>query len=117
MTSQVFRFYRNGERDEWNYNFSIVASDEEAKYVVPIGKPDLANVFNQERVSDHIRGLINNNEPLPDNPLDWALLLAYNINNGLFPIDGETSFSFDGLVEDEQKYADETFKKYDRQEG
>jgi hypothetical protein len=113
MTAQVYRFYNDGGRDDLNYQFSIVASEDEASYVVPIGRPDLSSVFNQERVSNHANDLLRNNEPLPDNSLDWALLLAYNINRALFPIDGETSFSIDALIEDEQKYADDTFKKYE----
>lgn len=113
MTAQVYRFYNEGGRNDWNYQFSIVSSEDEASYVTPLGRPYLSEVYNQERASNHANDLLKNNESLPDNSLDWALLLAYNINWDLFPIDGETSFSIDALIEDEQKYADDTFKKYE----
>jgi hypothetical protein len=111
MTAQVFRFYDKKTKDPKNYQFSIVASDEMAQYVVPYGRPDIAGTWNPSRVSMFIEESVRNNEPLPTNPAEWATLLRYSIKYYLF-FDGETSFSYDLLLEDEQKYADDTFKKY-----
>lgn len=113
MTSQVYRFYNSNGTNEWNYEFSIVASEEEARFVIPFGRPDYDAVYNQDRITNHIKNLIRDGEPLPTSPEDWALLSAYNINYNLLAIENQTSMFFDLLVNDEQKYADKTFKKYE----
>ncbi len=111
MTAQVYRMYR-GDKAEDTYVFSIVASEREARFVVPSTDLETQEVFNQERIRELMLGV----EPdaLPKTPEEWAILAAYNAGRSmnLFPVEGATSPDFDFLVEEEQEYADANAEKY-----
>lgn len=110
MTTQVYRFYRDDVQEDWNYLFSIVASEDEVQYVVPSNAIELKSVFNQERIDS----LTQQAETLPDTPEGWALLAAYNTGQSmaLFPVVGETGEDFDILLKDEKEYSEIVFEKY-----
>jgi len=111
MTAQLYRMY-HGEKAEDTYVFSVVASNTDARYVVPTRDEELNSVFNQERINELI--MRADEENIPKDPDGWALVATYNagFNMNLQRIEGAESENMESLIEDEQEYADANAEKY-----
>lgn len=101
-----------GEKEDFNYRFSIVASDTFAQYIIPSNPTDYQSVFVNERIRNMIAG--TDKEDLPKDPVGWAIFASYNAGRGvnLFEVENADSEFMDLLVEDAQEYADEMSDKY-----
>lgn len=111
MTTQLYRMY-SGDQAEYNYRFSVLASDNEVKYVVPSDDVELGSVFNQDRIKELI--IRSEEGSIPTDPEGWALLATYNAGFGmnLYPVGAPVDEDIDLIIEDEQEYANETAAKY-----
>lgn len=109
--AKLFRMYA-GEKEDFNYRFSIVASDSFVQYVIPSNPTDYQSVFDSERIRNMIAG--TDKEELPTDPVGWAIFASYNAGRdvNLFEVENADSEFMDLLVEDEQEYANEMSKKY-----
>lgn len=111
MTAKLYRMY-NGEKADDNYVFSVVASDNEVRYVVPEGDVETRLIFNQDRITDLVSR--SEKESIPTDSDGWALLATYNAGFGmeLHPVENSETDDIDDLVEDEQEYANAMAEKY-----
>ena len=109
--AKLFRMYA-GEREDFNYRFSIVASNTFVQYVIPSDPTDYQSVFDSERIRNMIAG--TDKDDLPTDPVNWAIFASYNAGRGvnLFEVENADSEFMDLLVEDEQEYADAMAEKY-----
>lgn len=109
MTTQIYRAYRDDTVSDRTYVFSVIASNEEAVYVVAGDDLDNRLVFNEERLELLASSI---EEEAPSTPEEWALLASYNIGTlSLMPHEAPSELEVAELVEDEQEYADEVWEK------
>ena len=111
MTTKLYRMY-NGEKADDNYAFSVVASNNEVHYVVPVGDVEYNSIFNEDRIKSLV--LNAEEENIPTDPEGWALVATYNAGFGmeLHPVEGADTEDIESLLEDEQEYADALGEKY-----
>lgn len=111
MTTKLYRMY-HGEKADDNYVFSVIASNNEARYVIPENDVETSKFFNSERIRDLIAGA--GKENIPSDPEGWALIATYNagFNMGLHLVEGADTEDIESLLEDEQEYADANAEKY-----
>ena len=101
-----------GEKADYNYRFSIVASNTFVQYVIPKDATEYQSVFDSERIRNMIAG--TDKAELPTDPVGWAVFASYNAGwgMGLVEVEHADSEFMELLVEDEQEYADEMSEKY-----
>lgn len=111
MTAKLYRMY-NGEKADDNYVFSVVAGNNEVRYVIPENDMENNSIFNEDRIKDLVSN--TSEENMPTEPDGWALLATYNAGFGmeLHPVVGADSENIEYLLEDEQEYANALGKKY-----
>lgn len=109
--TKLYRMY-NGEKAEDTYIFSVVSTDNEARYIVPRGDVEYGSIFNDDRIKELVLGAEPEN--IPTDPAGWALLATYNagFNMNLFEVEGAETEDIESLLEDEQEYADASAEKY-----
>lgn len=111
MTMKLYRMY-NGEKADDNYVFSVLASNNEVRYVVPENDVENNKVFNDDRIKQLVASA--DEENIPTDPDGWALLATYNAGFGmnLYPVEGADTEDTESLLEDEQEYANALGEKY-----
>lgn len=111
MTMKLYRMY-NGEKADDNYVFSVIAGNNEVRYVVPENDVENSKVFNDDRIKELVDGAEEEN--IPTDPNGWALLATYNAGFGmeLHPVEGADTEDIESLLEDEQEYANVLGEKY-----
>jgi hypothetical protein len=111
MDIKIFRAYAGGDSD-FDYIFSIVATNSGASFVVPKGDVERSSVFDQQRIDELARG--REGQEVPADPEGWAILASYNAGwgVGVKPVDGLIFESLEATIEEEQDYADYLYEKY-----
>jgi hypothetical protein len=108
MSANLYRLY-SGEPSDENYEFSIIATDNNARYVVPMDDIETKSIFNYDRIADRV--MLADKETLPTTPDDWANFAAYNAGYNSFLQFIETSQLEEMLTNDEQEYADANYSE------
>lgn len=84
MAANVYRLYGGETIDNSRYLFSIVASEDNAAYVVPALHLASYGTYNKNRLEQ----IIATAEELPTTPDGWAVLAKENIDRAsMFSID------------------------------
>jgi hypothetical protein len=84
MAANVYRLYGGDVIDNNRYLFSIVASEDNAAYVVPALHLESYGGYDSHR----LRQILNNTKELPNTPDEWAALAKENIDRAsMFSID------------------------------
>lgn len=84
MPANVYRLYGGDVIDDSRYLFSIVASEDNASYVVPSAHLESYGGYNKKRLQQ----IIETTEELPNTPDGWAILAKENIGRAsMFSID------------------------------
>lgn len=102
MSANVYRLYGGDVVDNNRYLFSIVASEDNAAYVVPSLHLESYGGYNNQRLLQ----IVQSTQELPNTKDEWAALLKENIDRAsMFSIDQYDTL--EEAIREEQTLADD----------